>query len=277
MMKHRYITVAALLVFASCSANRISPAFKGPAPLAVLIEENPWLWVIGSDVPSVALYDDGLLIYHDATITNDFPFRSVRLQTQELRELCESIGPTEEFDKLHPCFDLAGGFDLPSTKLYLSDGKTHKMVSLYGTRIDDGHLLVCDNNTNIVAPKEFIRVQTLLSGLSYKGADPWIPEYYEIMIWPYDYAPNQRNWPDTFPGLKDRLTLQRKKGAYSLYIQGSRKAELAEFLSKSRDKEAVVIDGKKWAVSVRPVFPNEPVWRAAEKEYGDVIPKGNGI
>ena len=32
-------------------------------PLVVLIETNPWLWVLGSDSPIFALYDDGLVIF----------------------------------------------------------------------------------------------------------------------------------------------------------------------------------------------------------------------
>lgn len=277
MTTHRNIAIAALLVFASCTRERISPAFDGPAPLAVLIEENPWLWVVGADVPSVALYADGLLVYRDATITNDLPFRSIRLPERELRTLCESVGPSETFRKLHPHFVLEDGFDLPSTKMYLSDGRAHKMVSVYGSHIENGHLKVCNSDTNIVASNEFVRVQTLLSGLSYPDAKPWTPEYFEIMIWPYDYAPNQRDWPANFPDLQDRLTVRRKEGAYSLYMQGSRKVELMGYISKSAENEAVVIDGKKWALSVRPVFPSEPVWRAAEKEYEDVLPKHNGM
>ena len=269
--------MAVLLVLTSCVRDHISPAFDGPAPLAILIEENPWLWAVGADVPSVALYADGLLVYRDATITNDIPFRSFRLPERELRTLCESVGPSEAFRKLHPNLVLVDGFDFPSTKMYLSDGRTHKMVSIYGSLIDNGHIKACSSDTNIVAPNEFARVQTLLSSLSYPNAQPWVPEYFEIMIWPYDYAPNQRDWPASFPGLQDRLTVRRKKGAYSLFMKGSRKAELIEYLSKSAENEAILIDGKKWARSVRPVFPSEPVWRAAEKEYENVLPKHNGM
>src|SRR5689334_14251271 len=32
-------------------------------PMFVVTERNPWAMVIGSDVPTVALYEDGLLIY----------------------------------------------------------------------------------------------------------------------------------------------------------------------------------------------------------------------
>jgi hypothetical protein len=142
--------------------------------------------------------------------------------------------------------------------------------------IDNRELVVLNTDKNIVAPTEFVRVQTVLSGLSYPTATPWVPEYFEIIIWPYEYAPKQRVWPDTFPDLKDKRTIRRKRDGYSLFIEGSRKDELVDFFSRSKEKEAVVIDGKKWAVAVRPVFPSEPVWRAAETEHENVLPKDNG-
>ena len=44
------------------NALEIDP-YAGPRPIAVLIQANPWLNVIGSDTPMVAIYDDGQVIY----------------------------------------------------------------------------------------------------------------------------------------------------------------------------------------------------------------------
>jgi len=243
-------------------------------PLAVLLEEDPWIMVIGADVPFVALYANGLLVYRDITIKNDLPFRAIRLAKDELNKIRALIGPTQEFLDLHPYFDLTDAFDLPTIKLFVSDEKKHKMVSIYGGHIDRQQL-VYRSDRNLAPPREFVRIQTVLSGLFYPAATPWVPEYFEIIIWPYEYAPNQRAWPDTFPDLKDKRSIRRERGGYSLFIEGSRKDELVAFFSQAGEKEAVVIDGKKWAVFIRPVFPSEPVWRAAEREYKTVLPKDN--
>ena len=36
-----------------------------PRPLVVLLEFDPWQMVIGSDVPTFVLYDDGTIIYRN--------------------------------------------------------------------------------------------------------------------------------------------------------------------------------------------------------------------
>jgi len=79
--------------------------------------------VIGADVPLVALYANGLLVYRDITIKNDLPFRAIRLAKDELNKIRALIGPTQEFLDLHPYFDLADAFDLPTVKLFVSDEK----------------------------------------------------------------------------------------------------------------------------------------------------------
>ncbi|WP_373395804.1 hypothetical protein V8V91_14650 [Algoriphagus halophilus] len=33
------------------------------APVVVLVETNPWLMVIGSDVPTIAIYESGNIVY----------------------------------------------------------------------------------------------------------------------------------------------------------------------------------------------------------------------
>lgn len=260
-------------VLTSCEGYRISSVFDDQAPIAVLLEENSWS--NGADVPLVALYDNGLLVYKDESIVNDFPFKAIYLQKNELNKLLKQIGPIEKFFQLHPYFSLVDGWDLPSTKIFLSNSEHRKFVSIYGSHIVNKQLVIIFNeDKNIVAPKEFIRIQSILSGLSYPSATPWIPEYYKIII----CAPSETSRPDTFPDLKIQLTERRKNDEYSLLIKGTRKAELIKFFPYRQKREDIVIGGKKWAVvSILPVFPGEPIWQAAEKEIENIKPKNNGI
>src|SRR5947207_13395630 len=55
---------AVVLILAT--AGGVAPAFDpyaGPKPLAVWIQTDPWLGVIGSDVPRAVLYEDGELVF----------------------------------------------------------------------------------------------------------------------------------------------------------------------------------------------------------------------
>ena len=82
----------------------------------------------------------------------------------------------------------------------------------------------------------------------------------EVIIWGYDYAPDESiYWPKDRPGLESPSTLKRRD-AYSIFIPGKELPKLREFLKTRKEKGAVEIGGKKWAVSIRYTFPNEPIW-----------------
>jgi len=42
---------------------KVNAPYAGPKPLAVWIQTDPWLWVIGSDVPRAVLCEDGELVF----------------------------------------------------------------------------------------------------------------------------------------------------------------------------------------------------------------------
>lgn len=52
-----------------------------------------------------------------------------------------------------------------------------------------------------------------------------------------------------------------KKGdLYSIYLEKAQLEELKSFLRKRRERQAVRISGKKWAVEARLPFPQEKIW-----------------
>ena len=53
---------------------------------------------------------------------------------------------------------------------------------------------------------------------------------------------------------------RRGRGSYSLYLPASELEPLRKFLASRREKQAILIDGKKWAVSCRLPFPRESEW-----------------
>lgn len=95
------------------------------------------------------------------------------------------------------------------------------------------------------------------------GAQAWIPEQLEVMLWNYSYAPDTSiQWPSHWPGLNHSATLKHEN-SYSIFLPGTQEDALIAFLATRKEKGAVELAGKKWAVSYRPVFP---AWRSA---YGE--------
>src|SRR5262249_15597126 len=93
-------------------------------------------------------------------------------------------------------------------------------------------------------------------------AKAWLPDFIEVMIWPYEYAPDKDLiWPKSWPGTRDPTTVSRGD-MYSLFIASTHYNDLVDFLARRRQQQAIRIDGKKWAVSLRFPFPGEHAWNA---------------
>jgi hypothetical protein len=110
-------------------------------------------------------------------------------------------------------------------------------------------------------PQSFSDTVQRLTRFDHPRAERWVPPEIEVMIWPYEYAPDASlPWPKEWPGLKDPRTRRRGAGRYSLYLPSTELEALRKFLSSRREKQAILIDGKKWAVSYRMPFPRESEW-----------------
>jgi len=254
------LLLSLLLSLPGADAAPFQP-FDGPRPLAVLIETSPWRMVLCADPPKFVLYEDGQVIYRKDV--PDAPTRYLwkRLTPQELQRLKATLagfGPFRHVDKL---LELADISDQPETKLYLNFDQTRLATTVYGMNVfkrspEDGR-------SAVALPLSVRRLYVYLAALELPGATPWTPAYVEAMAWDYSYATQASiAWPRQWPGLHAPTTI-RRADMYSIFIPGTQKDALAAFLATQRAQGAVDIDGKKFSVSVRSVFPGEPVWRQA--------------
>ncbi|WP_124328539.1 hypothetical protein [Desulfonema ishimotonii] len=188
------------------------------------------------------------------------------LEPEDFKILKNEICMTEKFKKLRNSYNLCPNI-LGSTtvEIYMSDGKNSKAVSVYGygIELEKIHDRIPYPDKNDKLPDEFRRIFRKLTGLNFIEAEKWTPDYIEIMIWPYGNAPEKSaNWPSGWPSLSHPLT--RKRGdSYSLYMPGLEKNDLNDFLDNLKPKQAVLINGDKWSVDCRFVFPGEPLWMKA--------------
>jgi hypothetical protein len=236
---------------------------KAPKPLFVLIEYNPWAMVIGADTPTLALYDDGTVIYWRKEGRGG-KYVSAKLADSEVSQVLEKVNP-QTFTSLESRYEPAGGIsDAPETVMVLrkKDG-THKGVYVYGSirRADDGSYP--RGVPNLVA--DIFHFATTYDN---PKATEWLPDYIEVIVWPYEYAPDKDLvWPKGWPDLSDPRTVKNGDG-YSIYLEKARFEELKAFLAKRRERQAVRISGKKWAIDARLPFPNEQIWREMKSRLG---------
>lgn len=221
---------------------------KGAEPLMVLIETNPWLMVIGSDSPRFSLYKNGEVIYR-----TEKGYRSFHLDGVQFDALVASMDMAG-VARHQGTFETSDASDQPEEIFLGFDQAKPWALRVYG-RIGSEK----EAGTDAV-PAEVASLYRLIEGFDRADATEWLPPHIEIMIWPYDYAPDASiHWPSDWPGLDDPATRQRGDG-YSLFLPSSRRDALTAFLETRREKGAVEIDGKKWAVSYRYPFPGEERW-----------------
>ena len=227
---------------------------EGPMPEIVLLERDPWGEVLGSDSPRFALYSDGQVIYR----TED-GFRSVHLSEPEIHSIKNSLSKADS-PALYGEYDVAHATDQPDSSL-LVYGDPPMFLSFYGS-LDDQQVT---SRLPAAVAKAFSTIRSFKSARS----EPWMPAQIEVMIWPYEYAPEPSiHWKKEWPDLSAPSTIQRGD-SYSLFLPSSEMRSLKSFLAQRNPKGAVEIEGRKWAASYRIPFPEERLWMAPNPEARD--------
>lgn len=234
-----FTALMALLLAAPAFAN---PPAADAKPVIVYIETDPWAMVIGSDSPRFVLYDDGTVIYR-----TDAGFRAVTLPEHARAALAAKVDLTG----IAEYTDYAEGVtDQPES--IIIDLRSERAVVAYGA--------TSRHRQRGEAGDKLLGMITLLREYQSPEAQAWEPDAIEVMIWPYEYAPDASiDWPKEWPGLDHPQTVQRGD-SYSIFIPIGQKEALLGFLETRKPRGAVKIGGGKWAVSLRAPLPGEAFW-----------------
>lgn len=269
-------TIVGLLCWMpSCMAAEFNP-FDGPKPIVVFIESDPWLMVIGSDTPRVAIYDDGQMIFVKK-VDGRLAYHHVTVDKETLAAFRDRLKPVLALKGLKRRYDVRPNVtDQPEAMFYLRDGDRQVTTRVYGLTADGAErrpsTAYPDGPEPDVPPTELLKLHKWLCSLDLRGGKEWTPKYVEVMLWDYSYAPDPSiQWPKQWPSLDSAGTIKRGEDQYSIFLDGAMLPELRKFLATRKEKGAVEVAGKKFAASYRRTFPGEPLWMAA---FYDIAEKG---
>jgi hypothetical protein len=242
----------------TADAGGQSKAAAAGKPVALIYEIDPWKMVLGSDSPSFALYEDGLVIFaRPAAEGGGYEYASAKLGGQELDALVRSL-PATQFFGLEPRYETTMITDQPTTVIKLWDRDRVKSVSVYGG------LKRTDNDRKEGAPAAFVETYEKLKGFQPAKAARWTPEKVELMIWPFENAGGALPWPKDWPDTRHPETKRRGEGpdqiSYSIYLTPAQYEALKKS-ARAKSADALLINGRKWAFSFRYPFPGEDSWR----------------
>lgn len=240
-----------ILLFTLNFANSFAQTFneKYGQPVIVLIETDPWLMVIGSDVPTFALYDNGQIIYKKI-VDNELKYFEVTNNIETTQKIIKSFGITDNLMIQKEYIEASNSTDQP-TNIMLFNFDSIRQISVYG-RLRD-----ISNEARINTPKDFLKVYDNIIKFDDLNAKEWLPDYIEVMATKYSYSPEvPLEWNKEWNDIKSESTVKRSDDLYSIYLDKKYFKDFIKLLSSIKEKQAVEINGEKYFLSYRLPFPN---------------------
>jgi hypothetical protein len=244
--------------------------YKGPKPLVVFLQTDPWELVIGTETPVVVFYDDHDLIFVKRT-PKAASYHHKRLSEAEAKDFLKHVSPVYEVKELKRSYDLAPNTtDMPEARFLFHKDGGDLTTEVRGLMLPKTSLPAYTRFPSKTQPDkppaELFAIHKFLATIDYKGSVPWTPEYVEVMLYPWgDHAPETGvDWPKDWPGLQSERALQgrdlvNRDVFYSVFLDAKLLPEVRKLLTEKVD--AVNLGGRKWMFNFRYVFPNEPTWR----------------
>lgn len=218
-------------------------------PVLTLIETNPWMMVIGSDVPSFVLYKNGQILYKKS-IAGKVKYFETKTPSNKINETLQALGVTDSLRILPSYIASTGATDQPSSKLMLNLGHP-KQIEVYGS------LRYEKSKARQKTPSPFLKVFDKLINFKDDKAKEWLPDSIEVMLTSYSYSAERPvNWPAGWPDLRDQHTVRRNTDLYSVYIDKKDLDKLTKFITSLKGKQAIRVNGRLFSVSYRFPFPN---------------------
>jgi hypothetical protein len=218
-------------------------------PVVVLYETNPWLMVVGSDVPSFAMYENGQIIYKQV-VGKQLKYVEVKHDRDQTQAIIKTLGITDSLLNERPVIEASTATDQPDNILLLNFGKV-KQIQVYGS------LRNAQSDARAKTPRDFLTVYDRLIHFEDQAAREWLPDTVEVMATSYGHSPEKPlKWNTTWNDLRSPTTVKRNENLYSIYLTKSQFSDLLKLLKSMREKQAVEINGEKYSLSYRLPFPN---------------------
>jgi len=216
-------------------------------PLVVLIITDPWLMVIGSDVPAFALYDNGQIIYKKIE-DGHLKYYECKTDREKPKLILSKLNITDSIYSLPQQISASTFTDQPNNQLILNFDSV-KMINVYGN--------LRNTKSRANTPKSFLSVFDAIANFKSNDVKEWLPDSVEVMLSGYSYAPEKSlQWPKDWPDLKDKTTVKRSDDLYSVYLDKKYFEDFKKLLASMKEKQAVEVNGQKFSVQYRLPFPN---------------------
>lgn len=249
-------TLLSVPVRGSLSATQL-PAAE-PRPVVVLLRHSVWFPFV--NLPLFVLYEDGRVILPRER-ARGVPHSYQTARVADVPQTLTQLGIGREFFELRPTYDYRPNLtDQETVFIYVWRGDSLKRIAVRAGLGPEDRLVAG-------VPAAFRVVYDRLTNFTVPNAVPWLPDSIEVAAWGYEYAPDDPplDWPAHWPDMnRAGSTRETQPGIDELWrfrIPYNYRPELEQLLDRLREKQAIRIAGRKWAVGFRLPFPGELRWR----------------
>lgn len=225
-------------------------------PLLAMIERDPWLRIVGSDVPSFVGYEDGSIL----TLGRGEPERiEGLLEPDEVVRLAERVSAL--LRRPDPAAvgdgpDAMVQTDLPAIEIFARVGDLWTCRSREGLTRGDAEQLARAGGFGEA-------VSTIAAVRGWVSA-PWRPVTLELIWNRFEHARTATPWPESLPQPAKEMK-RTVRGIYIQRVDGACEGAVRAFLSTLGVGGVSVRNGT-WSLSVRRVVPDEDILFAVRRQ-----------
>jgi hypothetical protein len=205
--------------------------------------------VIGSDVPSFALYENGQIIYRKL-VDRKYKYFEIKNDKEKTQEIIKSLGITDSLMKQPDFIEASSWTDQP-TNIMVLNFDTIRQIRVYGS------LRYPESDARKKTPVSFLIVYDNILKYNDNDAVEWLPDTIEVMATKFSYSREKSiQWNKEWSDINSPTTVKRGDDLYSIYIDRKYFGDLMALLKKMNPKQAVEINGEKYSLTLRLPFPN---------------------
>jgi hypothetical protein len=225
--------------------------------------------MFGSESPWFVIYTDGSVFKSVPTRVAKSGYVYEKLDASDVSNVVVQLfgGDFKPFLSLETRYQVSEWTDQPASEIVLRRGTDRHIVEVYGARSD----------MKLDALKPFVTAYDRMRDFDMSKARAWVPSRIEVIVWDYEHSPEKPlAWPSGWPTLEDPTTIE-KHSRYSIFLPFSELGRLDRFMRRLKERQAVLIDGKKFSIDYRIPLPHEDErLRAEALEQASHKHDGNG-
>ncbi len=200
---------------ALCGAEAFGP-FKGPAPILVVLQTQPWGMVVEGETPAYVLYQNGLFVFQDHSAKDILRYRASQLPANDMESLLNLFRETVPVGGFKARYDLAPWkiTDQPELRVFFRTKEQTMVTRLYAWTLEGPSITSSmvremerlepesskSDRPEPVLPGQLGKVFNRLREVSGRPSQVWVPLYMEAVLWPFPHAKGKgMPWPTDLP------------------------------------------------------------------------------